>query len=226
MCVSQVQLDGEDIRELNIAWLRNQIGVVSQEPVLFANSIKANIAYGCDREVSQEEIEAAAQSANAHSFIMDLPEVWHNSTHHYMFLHTWSIEMRGYTHFLGIESYLQLTALSSEIMYAFSIHFAIAVASCSVTVVLYCPFVGTRSAAVCLHRAILDKCSWLCTVSNKNRVMTHWLESVARSCPEDRSSVSPSLERWSATQRYSCWTRLPVLLTQRAKALYRTHWIR
>mmetsp|Transcript_20583 Transcript_20583/g.59736 ORF Transcript_20583/g.59736 Transcript_20583/m.59736 type:complete len:1251 (-) Transcript_20583:552-4304(-) len=65
-----ISLDGNDLRDLNVKWLRRQIGLVSQEPVLFARSIKENIAYGCRGNVSQEEIENAAKLANAHDFIM------------------------------------------------------------------------------------------------------------------------------------------------------------
>lgn len=70
----QVLLDGIDIRELNVRWLRSNIGVVSQEPVLFATTIAENIRYGRDG-VTQAEIEQAAKNANAHDFIMALPEV-------------------------------------------------------------------------------------------------------------------------------------------------------
>ncbi|PVD39429.1 hypothetical protein C0Q70_02059 [Pomacea canaliculata] len=69
----QVLLDGIDIRELNVRWLRSNIGVVSQEPVLFATTIAENIRYGRDG-VTQAEIEQAAKNANAHDFIMALPE--------------------------------------------------------------------------------------------------------------------------------------------------------
>ncbi len=69
-----ITVDGQDIRDLNIKWLRQHIGVVSQEPVLFATSIQQNIAYGCD-DATLEEIEEAAKRANAHDFIMELPEV-------------------------------------------------------------------------------------------------------------------------------------------------------
>ena len=55
-------------------WLRKQIGVVSQEPVLFATTIADNIRYG-KIGVTQAEIEKAAQEANAHDFIKQLPEV-------------------------------------------------------------------------------------------------------------------------------------------------------
>jgi ABC-type multidrug transport system fused ATPase/permease subunit len=69
-----VFIDGNDIKELNIKWLRQHIGVVSQEPVLFAMSIADNIRFGRDG-VSQAEIEKAARQANAHSFISELPLV-------------------------------------------------------------------------------------------------------------------------------------------------------
>ena len=61
-----------DIRDLSVKWLRSQIGVVSQEPVLFNVSIAENIGYGKEG-ATMEEIEAAAVAANAHSFISDLP---------------------------------------------------------------------------------------------------------------------------------------------------------
>ena len=63
---------GYDVRQLNLHWLRSNIGVVSQEPVLFATTIAENIRYG--RDVSDEEMIAAAEAANAHSFISKLPE--------------------------------------------------------------------------------------------------------------------------------------------------------
>ena len=57
-------------------WLRRQIGIVSQEPVLFDLSIRENIAYGdTTRYVSDKEIEEAARAANIHEFIHSLPEV-------------------------------------------------------------------------------------------------------------------------------------------------------
>jgi ATP-binding cassette subfamily B (MDR/TAP) protein 1 len=67
-----VRLDGVDIRELQLEWLRKQIGLVSQEPVLFATSIRENILYG-KPDASEEEIVAAAKAANAHGFISKLP---------------------------------------------------------------------------------------------------------------------------------------------------------
>lgn len=70
----QVFLDGTDIRQLNLRWLREQIGVVSQEPVLFNMSIRQNLMMGLNRSASQEEIVAACQKANCHAFISKLPQ--------------------------------------------------------------------------------------------------------------------------------------------------------
>ena len=69
-------LDGSDLRDLNIRWLRSQVGLVSQEPVLFDTSIADNIRYGANfREVSDDEVVEAAKAANIHSFIESLPQV-------------------------------------------------------------------------------------------------------------------------------------------------------
>ena len=69
-------IDGASVKSLNIKWLRSQMGIVSQEPVLFSYSIAENIAYGDNsRVVSLEEVESAAVSANIHSFINTLPKV-------------------------------------------------------------------------------------------------------------------------------------------------------
>ncbi|XP_024612411.1 bile salt export pump isoform X1 [Neophocaena asiaeorientalis asiaeorientalis] len=68
-----VTLDGHDIRSLNIQWLRAQIGIVEQEPVLFSTTIAENIRYGRE-DATMEDIVRAAKEANAYSFIMDLPQ--------------------------------------------------------------------------------------------------------------------------------------------------------
>jgi len=65
-----VSLDGHDIRNLDPAWYRSQMGYVAQEPVLFACSIKENIAFG-NEQVTQEQIEWAAKQANAYEFILE-----------------------------------------------------------------------------------------------------------------------------------------------------------
>ena len=67
-------MSGRDVRSLNLRWLRSNIGVVSQEPVLFDTSIAENIASGKEEGASLEEIQKAAKSANAHNFIMELPD--------------------------------------------------------------------------------------------------------------------------------------------------------
>ncbi len=68
-----IRLDGRDLRDLDAKWLRIHIGTVAQEPVLFSNSVAANIRYGRP-EASDEDVEAAARAANAHDFITELPE--------------------------------------------------------------------------------------------------------------------------------------------------------
>lgn len=70
----EVLIDGVNLKELQLRWIRGKIGLVSQEPVLFASSIRDNIAYGKDG-ASTEEIRAAAQLANALKFIDKLPRV-------------------------------------------------------------------------------------------------------------------------------------------------------
>ncbi|XP_072010354.1 ATP-dependent translocase ABCB1 isoform X3 [Engystomops pustulosus] len=70
-----VNVDGSDVKTVNIQWLRAQMGIVSQEPMLFDCSIAENIAYGDNsRVVPFEEIERAAKAANIQSFIESLPD--------------------------------------------------------------------------------------------------------------------------------------------------------
>uniref|UniRef100_A0A8C8B6R5 ATP-binding cassette sub-family B member 5 n=1 Tax=Otus sunia TaxID=257818 RepID=A0A8C8B6R5_9STRI len=69
----EITLDGWDIRTLNVKWLRENIGIVSQEPVLFATTIAENIRYGRE-DISDAEIEQAAKEANAFDFISRLPD--------------------------------------------------------------------------------------------------------------------------------------------------------
>jgi len=67
-----IRIDGHDIRSVQIRSLRDQIGIVPQDTLLFGGSIRENIAYG-RLEATEEEIVAAAMAANAHDFIMRLP---------------------------------------------------------------------------------------------------------------------------------------------------------
>ena len=68
-----ITIDGHDIRDLPLAFLRSQIGLVQQEPFLFNGTVRENILYG-DLLAGQDEIEAAAKVARAHDFIMALPD--------------------------------------------------------------------------------------------------------------------------------------------------------
>ncbi len=68
-----ILLDDQDVRDLTIASLRKQIGKVTQETVLFNDSVRNNIAYG-QPEIPMERIEAAARAALAHEFILRLPQ--------------------------------------------------------------------------------------------------------------------------------------------------------
>ena len=65
-------MGGKDVRSLNIKWLRRNIGVVSQEPVLFDTTIAENIRFGRE-DATIEDIQQAAKSANAFDFITELP---------------------------------------------------------------------------------------------------------------------------------------------------------
>lgn len=68
-----IKLDGTDIRDLTVKSLREMMGIVTQESILFHGSVKENISLG-KPGASMEEIEAAAKVANAHNFIMELPQ--------------------------------------------------------------------------------------------------------------------------------------------------------
>ena len=68
----RILVDGHDLRDVTLGSVRSQIGVVTQETVLFNDTLRNNIAYG-QPAVSQKEVEAAARAALAHDFIMELP---------------------------------------------------------------------------------------------------------------------------------------------------------
>jgi len=74
-----ILIDGHDIKELDLRYLRNQIGVVLQDPLLFHGTIAENIAYGVPN-ASREDIIWAAQAANAHDFIMEFPDKYDTHT--------------------------------------------------------------------------------------------------------------------------------------------------
>ncbi len=68
-----VEIDGHDVRELTQASLREQISLVTQEVILFNDTVLNNIAYGHD-EIDRQRVEEVARAANAHDFIMKLPD--------------------------------------------------------------------------------------------------------------------------------------------------------
>ena len=68
----RIQVDGYDVRDVSLNSLRDQIGIVLQETILFAASIRENIAFGAD-EASEAEVIEAAKAAQAHDFIMNMP---------------------------------------------------------------------------------------------------------------------------------------------------------
>ena len=69
-----ITIDGVDTRTVRLDSLRSLIGIVSQDTVLFHDTVRNNLAYGSGQKYSDEEIEAAARAANAHAFISELPD--------------------------------------------------------------------------------------------------------------------------------------------------------
>lgn len=69
----EILLDGVPIDRLQVKWLRSQMGLVSQEPALFATSIKENILFGKE-DATFDEVVEAAKASNAHNFISQLPQ--------------------------------------------------------------------------------------------------------------------------------------------------------
>jgi len=69
----RITLDGVDIHELDVEWLRSQIGAVSQEPILFHASVFENVAYG-KPDATHDDVITACVEANAHHFILELPD--------------------------------------------------------------------------------------------------------------------------------------------------------
>jgi subfamily B ATP-binding cassette protein MsbA len=69
-----IRIDGVDTREITLRSLRNLIGIVSQDTVVFNDTVRNNLAYGAAEEFTDEQVLAAARAANAHDFIAQLPE--------------------------------------------------------------------------------------------------------------------------------------------------------
>ncbi|GFS31036.1 ABC transporter family protein [Actinidia rufa] len=84
----EILLDGVAIDKVQLRWLRSQMGLVSQEPALFATTIKENILFGKE-DADMDEVVAAAKASNAHNFISQLPQGYDTQAR------------RTYTHWLG-----------------------------------------------------------------------------------------------------------------------------
>jgi ABC-type multidrug transport system fused ATPase/permease subunit len=69
----EITIDGYDLRDMPLTFLRSQIGLVQQEPFLFNGTVRENIVYG-NLSASHDDVEAAAKAARAHEFIVNLPE--------------------------------------------------------------------------------------------------------------------------------------------------------
>jgi len=69
----EIGIDGVDLKKIDLRSLRNLMGIVTQETILFNDTVWNNIAYGYDH-ASKEEVESSARAANAHQFIMDMPQ--------------------------------------------------------------------------------------------------------------------------------------------------------
>jgi len=70
----RILLDGVDLQDIQITSLRKLTGIVSQDTVLFNDTVRANIAFGAPGVYTQAQVEEAAQAANAHDFILQLPQ--------------------------------------------------------------------------------------------------------------------------------------------------------
>lgn len=69
----RISVDGMDIQDLNVIHYRKFLGIVNQEPLLFATSIRENIRFG-NPSATEEEVVEAAKAANAHDFICSFPQ--------------------------------------------------------------------------------------------------------------------------------------------------------
>jgi len=83
MLTGEVLLDGENIKNLKLEWLRSQIGLVTQEPALLSLSIMENIAYG--RSATTDQIEEAAKTAHVHAFVSSLEKGYETQVLHLLY---------------------------------------------------------------------------------------------------------------------------------------------
>lgn len=110
----EILLDGIAIDKLNIKWLRSQMGLVSQEPALFATSIKENILFGKE-DADMDEVFEAAKASNAHNFISQLPQGYDTQVSISVFYFGFNKQI--YT-FIALHSYCTRTWFS-KILYNF-----------------------------------------------------------------------------------------------------------
>ena len=82
----EVLLDGHNLKSLDLKWLRRQIGLVNQEPALFATSIRENLLYGKE-DATMEEVIAASTAAFSHSFISRFPQGYDTQVKHQLLQH-------------------------------------------------------------------------------------------------------------------------------------------
>ncbi|ORZ08979.1 putative ABC transporter protein [Absidia repens] len=80
----QILLDGQNLRDFNVGWLRDSIGVVSQEPVLFNMTVRQNILLGTPKDISKQQLVDACKTANCHKFITQLPDGYDTLVGHSM----------------------------------------------------------------------------------------------------------------------------------------------
>lgn len=85
LLLGKILLDGHDVGILQLKWLREQMGLVNQEPALFATTIAGNILFGKE-DADMDQIIEAAKAANAHSFIQGLPDGYYTQVHHYIII--------------------------------------------------------------------------------------------------------------------------------------------
>lgn len=94
----EILLDGNDIKSLKLKWLRKQMGLVSQEPALFATTIASNILLGKE-DAHMDQIIEAAKAANADNFIKSLPDgystqvIYSNLHSHQIFFHSHHVDI-------------------------------------------------------------------------------------------------------------------------------------
>ena len=89
MLAGLITLDGHDLRDLQVNWLRSQIGMAGQEPALFASTIMENVMMGKENATMKEAV-AAGTAANAHNFISGLPWGYDTQVQHHKIIYLYT----------------------------------------------------------------------------------------------------------------------------------------